>query len=104
MPHSEAGERIEPPVSEPSAPSAKPAATAAAEPLEEPAGSCAVFHGFFAGGQGRSCDGPPMANSQVASLPRMTAPASRRRAVTKASSADTLSFSTAEWAVVGWPL
>ena len=31
-------------------------------------------------------------------------PASRRRAVTKASSADTLSFSTAEWAVVGWPL
>jgi len=36
MPHSEAGTRIEPLVSEPSANGTSPPATAAAEPLEEP--------------------------------------------------------------------
>ena len=38
-----------------------------------------MFHGLRAGGQGRSNDAPPMANSQVASLPRMTAPAAFSR-------------------------
>ena len=36
MPHSAAGPRIDPPVSEPSAPGTKPAATAAPAPLDEP--------------------------------------------------------------------
>ena len=36
MPQSEAGMRIEPPVSEPSAPGASPAATATPEPDDEP--------------------------------------------------------------------
>src|SRR5947209_14642016 len=36
MPQSDAGPRIEPPVSEPSAAGTNPAATAAPEPLEEP--------------------------------------------------------------------
>ena len=37
-PHNEAGARIEPPVSEPSAIGTNPAATAAPEPLDEPTG------------------------------------------------------------------
>ncbi len=36
MPHSEAGPRIEPPVSEPSATGTMPAATAAPDPDDEP--------------------------------------------------------------------
>jgi len=36
MPQSEAGMRIEPPVSEPRDPGARPAATAAPEPEDEP--------------------------------------------------------------------
>ena len=38
MPQSAAGPRIEPPVSEPSAPAHRPAARAVPEPLEEPPG------------------------------------------------------------------
>ena len=38
MPHSDAGIRTEPPVSEPSAKSQTPDAVAAAEPLDEPPG------------------------------------------------------------------
>src|SRR5438874_10767276 len=75
-PHSEAGPRIEPPVSEPSAIGTNPAATAAPEPLEEPPVKCARCHGLHAGGHGRSKDGPPCANSWVASLPMRIAPAS----------------------------
>ena len=58
-----AGPRIEPPVSEPSAAGTSPAATAAPEPLDEPPVKCSRFHGLRAGGQGRSNDGPPCANS-----------------------------------------
>ena len=76
MPQCDAGPRIEPPVSEPSANGARPAATAAPEPLDEPPVKCSRFHGLRAGGHGRSNDGPPCANSCVASLPSSTAPAS----------------------------
>jgi hypothetical protein len=75
MPHSAAGPRIEPPVSDPSAPSTNPAATAAPEPLLDPPVKCARFQGLRAGGQGRSKEGPPCANSCVASLPSRIAPA-----------------------------
>ena len=75
-PQSDAGPRIDPPVSEPSATGTMPAATAAPEPDEEPPVKCARFHGLRAGGHGRSNDGPACAISWVASLPSSTAPAS----------------------------
>ena len=49
MPQSEAGWRIEPPVSVPSAAGARPPATAAAEPPEEPPGTRPRSHGFSTG-------------------------------------------------------
>src|ERR1700691_1930071 len=100
MPHQAAGPRIDPPVSLPIAPMHKPAATATAGPDDDPDGSSDVFHGLRAGGQGRSNDDPPMANSQVASLLVMTAPAWRNRVTVKASSAGTWSLNSAECAVV----
>jgi hypothetical protein len=45
-----------------------------------------VFQGLRAGGQGRSNDAPPIANSQVASLPNTIAPASRSSVTVAASS------------------
>ena len=74
-PQSDAGPRIDPPVSEPSASGTRPAATAAPDPDEEPPVKCARFQGFRAGGQGRSNEGPACAISCVASLPSSTAPA-----------------------------
>ena len=59
----------------PIAPAHSPAATAAPEPLDDPAGSCARFHGLRAGGNGVSNAVPPIANSQVVNLPNSTAPA-----------------------------
>ena len=44
---SAAGWRIEPPVSVPVAAGNRRAATAAAEPPDEPPGTCSRFHGFF---------------------------------------------------------
>src|SRR5258706_11468866 len=63
-----------------------------------------MFHGLRAGGHGRSNDGPPSANSQVASLPISTPPAAYRRRVTTASAAGTLSCSSLECAVVLIPV
>jgi len=54
-PHSAAGWRIEPPVSDPKPSAAKPAATAAADPPDEPPGVKAAllpslrFHGLITG-------------------------------------------------------
>ena len=103
MPHMEAGLRTEPPVSVPSAAGTMPAASATPEPLDEPPGKWLPPQGLTAGGHGRSNDGPPMANSCVASLPIMMPPAALSRAVTGASAAATLSISTLECAVVGSP-
>src|ERR1700678_208484 len=86
MPHQAAGPRIDPPVSLPIAPMHRPAATAAPDPDDDPDGSSETSHGLRAGGQGRSNDDPPIANSQVASLLVMTAPALRNRLTVKASS------------------
>src|SRR5580700_11275539 len=55
----------------PSAALTIPAATDAAEPLDEPPGVCATFHGL------RVPRGSDAANSVVTVLPRITAPASR---------------------------
>src|SRR5215813_2846408 len=92
MPHSPAGPRIEPPVSEPRLAGTNPAAIAAPDPDDEPPVKSAVFHGLRAGGQGRSNDGPPWANSCVASLPISTAPAARSLATAVASLVGTRSM------------
>ena len=103
MPDSQAGLRIDPPVSVPKAPGTRPAATAAAEPLDDPPVKYAVFQGLRAGGHGKSNDGPPCANSWVASLPISIAPASYSRATAAASCAGTLSIRIFECAVVRMP-
>src|SRR5947207_11441229 len=103
MPHRAAGPRIEPPVSEPSAPGTNPAATAAPAPLDEPPVKWSRFHGLRAGGQGRSKDGPPCANSWVASLPSSTAPAWYSFETVVASSVGTRFSQIFEWLVVRIP-
>src|SRR5665811_1635662 len=79
VPVSEAGWRIDPPVSEPKAPRADPTATAAAEPPEEPPGTVSVFHGLRVGPYAEFSVDDPMANSSRLVLPTITAPASLRR-------------------------
>ena len=56
-----------------------PAATAAADPLDEPPGVCAGLWGFTVG------PGWVVANSVVTVFPKTTAPAARKRETTEAS-------------------
>ena len=63
MPQQKAGQRMEPPVSLPIAPKIIPAASAAPEPLLDPPGSYARFHGFRAGWKWELSVGNPAANS-----------------------------------------
>ena len=72
---------VEPPVCVPSAAGTMPSATAAAEPLDEPPGIWAGASGCLVPA------GWAKANSVVTVLPRMSAPASRRRATQAASRA-----------------
>src|SRR5581483_1729795 len=77
------GEEIEPSVSEPIAKATHPAATALADPADEPLEPCFGFHGFRVR--------PPNHLSPIASAPRVslatsTAPASSSRCTTVASS------------------
>ena len=81
-PQSAAGWRIEPPVSVPIAPAQSDAAVAAAEPPEDPPGTCARDHGFRTGLNELFSFDEPIANSSMFSLPTMTPPAAARRAVT----------------------
>src|SRR5512138_3750287 len=90
MPANEAGWRIEPPVSVPVAPRQSCAATAAAEPPEEPPGTrCAPSiepsfdaptlepwrrQGFTTGPKHEVSFDEPIANSSLLSLPSITAP------------------------------
>src|SRR5205823_3644172 len=78
-PQQAAGSRIEPPVSLPRAPTTKPAATAAAEPLEEPPAAWPRFHGFWTSPWWGLSPKGPSASSVMLSLPSVTAPASPRR-------------------------
>src|SRR5919201_148611 len=82
-----AGCLIEPPVSVPRAPAQSFAATAAAEPPEEPPGTSGVLapfrrHGEITGPKYDASLDEPMANSSWLSLPRSTAPSRQRLAVT----------------------
>ena len=61
-------------------------------PEDEPAVNRFVSQGLCAGGQGRSKEVPPIANSQVESLPSRIVPASARSRVVVASSSGTWSL------------
>src|SRR5918992_4237949 len=89
IPHSAAGCLIEPPVSEPSAHGAMPAATAAAEPPPDPPGTRSGSHGFRVGPKAEFSVDEPIANSSVFVLPSSGSPASRHRVVTVASKTGT---------------
>ena len=64
-----------PPVSLPSAAGAMPAATAAAEPPDEPPGTQSSFHGLRVTPNALFSVLPPMANSSMLRRPRMGMPA-----------------------------
>jgi len=87
MPQSAAGCRIEPPVSVPEAPRHRPAATAAAEPPDEPPGTSFCCeprrrHGYTTAPKHDVSLDEPMANTSLLSLPSNTAPSRQRLAVT----------------------
>src|SRR5436190_2372491 len=87
MPQNEAGWRIEPPVSVPVEPGTIYAATAAADPPDEPPGtslrlSPLRFHGFSTPPKWLVMFDEPMANSSRLVLPTITAPAFQRLVVT----------------------
>src|SRR5579864_4497235 len=79
MPHSAAGCRIDPPVSEPSAHGTLPAATVAALPPLLPPGTRSTSHGLPTAPNAEFSLDDPMANSSQLVLPTHTAPASNRR-------------------------
>src|SRR5215475_15693442 len=78
-PQYEAGRIVEPVVWLPSASGTMPAATAAADPLDEPPGVCAGSCGF------RVLPGVRVANSVLTVLPILIAPAARSSDTTEAS-------------------
>src|SRR5271156_589451 len=85
IPQQAPGCRIEPPVSVPRAATARPAATAAAEPPLEPPGTRSSATGFRTGPYAEFSFELPMANSSQLVLPRMTAPARSSRSIAVAS-------------------
>jgi hypothetical protein len=87
VPVSAAGWRIEPPVSVPTAPRLSRAATAVADPPEEPPGTSGAFEprrrqGETTGPKLEVSFDEPMANSSLLVLPSSTAPWRQRLAVT----------------------
>src|ERR1041385_6563110 len=83
IPVNAAGCRIEPPVSVPVAPSARLAATAAADPPDEPPGTSGVFeplrrHGDVTVPMNDVSFDEPIANSSLLVLPSRTAPSRQR--------------------------
>src|SRR4029079_17307439 len=88
-PHSEAGWRIEPPVSVAVAMGAMRAAPAPPEPPELPPGTTPGSHGFFTGPYQLVSFEDPMANSSMFVLPSVTMPAALSFSTTVASYGDT---------------
>ncbi len=103
MPQNAAGTRIEQPKSVPWAIGSMPAATAAAEPPDEPAGLRAGFHGLRVGPNSALLVLAPQANSGVLVLARTIAPAALRRRTASASSVGTKSLYSGEPKVVRMP-
>jgi hypothetical protein len=79
-PHSDAGWRTEPPVSVPRAHTASPAATAAADPPDDPPGTVSRSHGLCTGPNAEFSFDEPMANSSQLVFPTSTEPAAESRA------------------------
>src|SRR5580658_2784643 len=102
-PQKAAGSRMEPPVSVPSAPKQRPAATAAAEPPEEPPAMRLRSQGLRVGPKQLGTEVPPYANSCMFNLPKRTAPARLKRLTTAASVAGIRSLNNADAAVVRIP-
>jgi hypothetical protein len=84
-PQNAAGHRTDPPVSEPSARSASPAATAAALPPEDPPGTRSSSAGFVVGPKWEVSVVVPIPNSSMLVFPTIVAPASPSRSTTVAS-------------------
>src|SRR5215208_2848999 len=84
IPHRAAGWRIEPPVSVPIAHGARPAATAAALPPDEPPGTRSRSHGLRTGPKPEFSFDEPIANSSWFVLPSTGAPAARSCSTTVA--------------------
>ena len=84
-PVSAAGWRIEPPVSVPVAAVTSRAATAAAEPPEEPPGTQSDCHGLRTGPYQLVSFDEPIANSSMLVFPIITQPAAASRSTTVAS-------------------
>ena len=102
-PLNDAGPRTEPPVSVPIPPSTIPVATAIPVPEDDPPAVRSRSHGFRGVGNGFSASGAPIANSDITSLPMITAPPARSRSVTTESyPSPHAGSSTSEFAVVGW--
>src|SRR5207237_1145169 len=100
---SAAGCRMEPPVSVPSAPGTKRAATAAAEPPDEPPGVRSRSQGLRVGPYALFSVDEPIANSSMFTLPTRTAPASRSLRTTVASYGGTYPSRMRDPAVVSTP-
>src|SRR5438094_119138 len=79
-----AGWRIEPPVSVPRAKRTSPAATATADPPDEPPGTRSAHQGFFTAPNAEFSFELPIANSSRFVLPIITAPSASRRSTTVA--------------------
>ncbi|MNV32065.1 hypothetical protein D3C71_1233920 [compost metagenome] len=104
-PFSAAGIRTEPPVSEPSAAGARPAATATPDPLDEPPGmrACRRSQGLRGVPMTGLVPHPPNANSTMWVLPSITMPASSKRVAAVAVTVLRRSRQASEPAVVTWP-
>ncbi len=102
-PQHAAGSRIEPPVSEPSAPKTARAATAAPGPLDEPPGMCAGFHGLRTSPVISLWPVVPSANSTMLSWATSSAPAASSRASTLAVWSGTKSARMREPQAAGRP-
>ena len=97
-PHRVHGDTIDPRVSEPMAKVTSPAATAAAEPAEEPLEPSSRFHGFLVIPPNQTS---PIASSPSDSFATSTAPARSSDSTTAASSSSIWSRNAAEPHVVG---
>ncbi len=103
MPQSEAGMRIDPPVSLPIVPNASPATSAAPLPPLEPPGMRSGAHGFRVGPKCGLFVVTPKAHSWRFVLPTFTAPAANRLAATAESAGGTFIANSFEPAVVATP-
>src|SRR5918996_4463805 len=102
-PQREAGCFTEPPVSVPSAHGARPPATAAADPPEEPPGTRSGSHGLREGPYAEFSVEEPIANSSVFVFPMSGSPAALQRAATVESKTGMYPWRILEPAVVSTP-